>query len=104
MDTSFLRRIKVEEILQVFTRLNALLEQYDQVENNLSQGEMQMESLYRLPSTFEKEASEAKSNVAKAVKTFVAQRDATRRAIEDITGLSPGDLRDRINELKVALE
>lgn len=94
----------MEEILQVFTRLNYLIEQYDQTETNIANVEMQNEGLYRLSSSYEKDASEAKTSANKALKAFVAQRDAYERAIEDITGMSPGELRDKLQDIRLSIE
>mgnify|MGYP003579722974 CR=1 FL=1 len=93
----------MDEILRVLARLASLLEQYDSSENGVAQLEMQNEGLYRMTSEFEKDVNQAKGSVNKALRQVLAQRDAYKRAVEDITGLSPENLRDKLQEIKLAL-
>lgn len=94
----------MEEVLQILARLTALLEQYDNAENGIAQLEMQNEGLYRMTSEFEKEVSPTKTSINKALRLVSAQREAFRRAIEDITGILPGDLRNKLGEIRLATE
>lgn len=94
----------MEEILKVLTRLASLLEQYDNAENGVAQLEMQNEGLYRMTSEFDKDVNPAKGQVTKTLRVVSAQRDAFRRAIEDITGMSPADLRDKLQDIKLSIE
>lgn len=98
----------MEEILQVLTRLASLLEQYDSSEQGIGNFEMQMEGLSRMSNgmggEFTSDTSSAKSAVSKALRLVILQRDAFRKAINEITGLSPTELRDRLTDIKLAIE
>src|SRR5258706_5421673 len=94
----------MEEILKVLTRLASLLEQYDNAENGIAQLEMQNEGLYRMTNEFEKDVVPVKGSVTKTLRLVSAQRDAFQKAIQDITGILPADLRDRLQEIKLAME
>lgn len=94
----------MEEILQVFARLAALLEQYDTAEQGVATLEMQNEGFYRMTSEWEKDNSSAKSSIAKTLRLVTAQREAFKRAILDITGISPADLRDRLQDIKISID
>lgn len=94
----------MEKILQVLARLASLLEQYDNAENGIAQLEMQNEGLYRMTSEFEKDVSPVKGSINKTLKLITAQRDAFQRAIQDITGIAPAELRERLQELKVSID
>src|SRR5258706_4394473 len=94
----------MEQILQVLARLASLLEQYDNAENGIAQLEMQNEGLYRMTSEFEKDINPVKVSVNKTLKIITAQRDAFQRAIQDITGILPAQLRERLQELKISIE
>lgn len=93
----------MDEILKVLARLASLLDQYDSSENTVAQLEMQNEGLYRMTSEFEKDVNQAKGSTNKALRQVSAQRDAYKRAIEDITGMSPENLRDKLQEIKLAI-
>lgn len=98
----------MEEILQVLTRLASLLEQYDSTEQGIGNFEMQMEGLSRMSNgmggEFTSDTSAAKSSVSKTLRLLTLQRDAFRKAINEITGLSPTELRDRLTDIKLAIE
>lgn len=94
----------MEEILKVLTRLASLLEQYDTAENGVAQLEMQNEGLYRMTSEFEKDVNPVKGSINKSLRLITAQRNAFQRAVEDITGISPAELREKLQDLKVALD
>lgn len=98
----------MEEILQVLARLAALLEQYDTTEQSLANLEMQNEGFSRMSNgmgnEFAGDTSSAKTAIAKALRLVAAQREAFKRAIEEITGLTPGDLRDRLSDVKLSIE
>lgn len=98
----------MEEIIQVLARLAALLEQYDSTEQGVANLEMQMEGLSRMSNgmggEFTTDTSSAKTAVSKALRLVLLQRDAFKRAIAEITGLAPQDLRDRLSDMRLAFE
>ena len=88
----------MEKILEVINRLSALLEQYDAIENALAQVEMQREVAYRVP---DKEMESAKNQVAQGIRIYTAQKEAADRALFQITGVTLGELRTRLLDVKV---
>lgn len=95
----------MEEILQVITRLSSLLEQYDNSDQILGQMEMSREGISRFSSDIpEGDRSAVMAQNSKGITAAMAQRKAYERAILDITGMVPGELRDKLAEVKVATE
>lgn len=88
----------MEKILEVINRLNALLEQYDAIENALSQLEMQQEIAYRVP---DKEMESVKTQVLQGVRLYTSQKDAADRALFQITGVNLEELRSRLLDIRV---
>lgn len=88
----------MEQILEIINRLSALLEQYDAVENALAQAEMQKEVAYRVP---DKELDSVKTQIANGIRVYTSQKDAADRALSQITGVTLGELRSRLMDIKV---
>ena len=92
-----------DNLVQVFLRLKALLDQHDNSEKNLAELEMQQEVLSRIGQNSE-ELIQARAMTASGVKTLLTQREAAQKAIEDFTGLTTADLRERVSEIGVRIE
>lgn len=88
----------MEKILEVINRLSALLEQYDAIENALAQVEMQREVAYRVS---DKDMDSLKNQVAQGIEIYSSQKEAADRALFQITGVSLGELRTRLLDIKV---
>lgn len=98
----------MDEIIQILARLASLLEQYDNTEQGIANLEMQTEGFSRMSvgigGEFSSDAASAKSAIAKALRLVLLQKDAFKRSIEELTGLTPTDLRDRLSDIRLALE
>ena len=94
----------MDTLLKVVSRLAGLLEQYDSAQASLGNMEMQKEVLVRIPGSDNKDLDSAKTHTNKAIDQLREQCSAAERALTDITGLSPNELREMIQAIKVTLE
>lgn len=92
------------ELIQGYSKLSTLLEQYQNAEKSFVDATIQLEALYRMPGDFSKELEQVKFNTNKAIKISKASRDAYLKTISQLTGHTPEELFDLLPELSASIE
>ena len=96
------KEVDLEKLYQAVNRLNALIDQYDRMDQSYAQIEMENEVLYRIPNN--KRKPEIVNQVKEQLEVAETHKDAITRAIYDITSIDVGDLRQRVTDFKLALQ